>query len=795
VVVAWLLFPLVLLVVCVGCGLLVERVAGWRLPGLLIPSAGLALVIVAATLTTSLRATAPLTTPLVGLLTLVGYACSWRRVRGLKLDAWAVGVGTSVLAVCAAPVVLSGNATFLGYNVLNDSATHFALIDQLLSRGRDISGLPASSLSVLLHSFISTSYPIGADVAVGAVRPLVGQDIAWIFQPYLAMIVVFGSLAIQELLRGLVRSAPLRAVCAFVAAQPGLLYAYYLQASIKELATTWIITVTVVLVFAPLRRRLHLRCLAPLIIVVVAGLDVLDLAIVPWLGPPVAIFALLTARRMRSVGTFSSRRLALAAAGGVTISAALAAPIISTVPAFFSTAESVLTQRNDLGNLPLPLLKWEMVGIWPNGDFRFAVSAHYRIIYALIGVAIASAVLGAISAVRRRAFAPLLLIGGNGIAATYLLIRASPYASGKVMTIFSLTIVLSAMLGPAALQDSGRRFEAWVLAAAIGGGVLWTNALAYRAASIPPRDRFAELASIGTRFSGRGPTFFNLADEFAIHFLRGETPTVPVIGSPVARAGLPARTPAQVRLPWDPDDLAPIYLEQFRLLVLGRSPRVSHPPGNYQLAYSGRFYDVWRRTSTPAILEHIALGGALNPAAVPSCRLVTATAEKARRAGARLAYVARPTLAAFVPSQASHPPDWRPATGDPFALVMPGRPGPAAGWLPVPVDGRYQVWLQGSFSQRFQVWIGGHQVGSVAYELGPLGQFVQLGDVTLGAGEEPARIAPSGDDLAPGNGGRYRLIGPLMLVRQSPPPAPAEIDPRRARALCGRSLDWLEIVR
>jgi hypothetical protein len=115
--------------------------------------------------------------------------------------------------------------------------------------------------------------------------------------------------------------------------------------------------------------------------------------------------------------------------------------------------------------------------------------------------------------------------------------------------------------------------------------------------------------------------------------------------------------------------------------------------------------------------------------------------------------------------------------------------------LRVPVDGRYQVWLQGSFSQRFQVWIGGHQVGSVAYELGPPGQSVNLGDVTLGAGDQPVRIAPSGDDLAPGNGGRFRLIGPLMLVRESAPPTVAEIDPRRARALCGRLLDWLEIVR
>lgn len=42
-----------------------------------------------------------------------------------------------------------------------------------------------------------------------------------------------------------------------------------------------------------------MRRWVPLLIVAVAGLDVLDLAIVPWLGPPLAVFVVIAAWRAR----------------------------------------------------------------------------------------------------------------------------------------------------------------------------------------------------------------------------------------------------------------------------------------------------------------------------------------------------------------------------------------------------------------------------------------------------------------------------------------------------------------
>jgi len=794
VIVAWLLFPLVLLAACVGCGLALDWAAGWRLSGAILPSVGLTLIIVVASLTTSREFTAPLTTPTVVIAALAGYVISWRRVRRMRPDPWAVAVGLGVFAMCAAPVVLSNTQGFLGYFVLNDGVFHFALINQLLAHAHDLSRVPASSLFSILHGYIATGYPVGADVALGAIRPLVGQNVAWIFTPYLAVIMAFGGVALDDLLGGVVRSRPLRALSAFTAAQAGLVFAYYLQGSIKELATAWIITVIVVLVVATLREQVVLRGLIPIVTASVAGLYILDVAIVPWIAPPLAVFAVLFARKVwPTLRRLRRRDVVIAGIGSIALLVLVLEPLLSTASTFFTVASGVLTSGGDLGNLFAPLPKWEMVGIWPIGDFRLPVIDHYRLTYALIGVAIAGAVLGVLWAVRRRFWGPLLLFVGNGIAVLYLLSRGSPYASAKVMMVFSITIILVAMLGTAALHDSGRRVEGWLLAIVIASGVLWSNILGYHDASVAPRARFDELAAIGERFSGKGPAFYNLSDEYAIDFLRSEAPVDPALDPPPARPGFAPTAPRQA---WDPDNVAQSFLQKYNLLVLGRSPRFSRPPANYQLAYQGQYYDVWQRTSTPQVLEHIPLGGPLYPSVVPPCRVVVAAAARARGESARVAYVLRPRIPVLVPTLASRPPNWGLVGGDPFSLLPRDQPGSLVGKIVAPQTGRYQVWLEGSFSQRLRILIDGRHIGSVAYQLGPPGQALQIGGVTLDGGTHRVEIVRPANNLTPGDGGSGRLLGPLMLVPSGTgPPAVSYVDPADARALCGKPLDWLEIVR
>jgi hypothetical protein len=796
-VVDWLLFPLVMLAVCLGCGLAVERVAGWRMWGGLLPAVGLCLVIVVATLTTTYAASARWTTPLVVLLALGGYASSWRRVAGLRPEPWPLAVSLALFAVFAAPVVLSGNASFAGYFIDNDAAFHFVLIDQLLSHGHDTAGLPPSIYSYLARSYLATSYPVGADVAVGALRPLVGQDIAWIYQPYLAVILTFGGVALYELLRDAVRPRSMRAVIAFIAAQAGLVYAFYLETSIKEIATTMILTVMVVLVFATLRERLRVRALVPLGLTAVAALDVLQLGAVPWIGIPLAVFGIAFAwHARRTVRVASRRQLVIAVSCTAVALVVLLLPVIKSASTFFTVATGVLTGTggNSTGNLAGQLPNWEMLGIWPAGDFRLPILTHYGAAYALIGVALVSGVLGIAWMIRRRRLAPLLLVTGNGIAAIYLLSRGTAYANAKVMMIFSLTAVLAAMLGAASLYDSQRRVEAWVLAAAVAGGVLWTNVLAFENASIAPRQRLDELAAIGSRFSGQGPTLYNLADEFAAHFLRREAPADPAYSAFPARPGLPPRSAAQVRLAWDPNDLAEPWLQTFRLLVLGNDPVTSRPPANYRLVYQGRYYTVWRRTASPRVVAHVPISSGLDPSSA-GCRTVRIVAAKAARERALIAYAPRPPMAILAPSKAAHPPTWPPYPGDPNELVPQQQSGVVTGLARVQQPGRYDVWLGGSFNRRYVVWVAKHPLGSVSPDIGSPGEYVRVGQVSLSRGMVPVLIDRPQTGFTPGETASTALLGPLVLVRSGSPPPVKEISPDQARSLCGRPLDWLEVVR
>ena len=71
---------------------------------------------------------------------------------------------------------------------------------------------------------------------------LLGNDIAWLFQPYLAFLAAMLALALYAVARRPDRvAAGCARVAAFVAAQPALLYGYALWGGIKELATAWLL--------------------------------------------------------------------------------------------------------------------------------------------------------------------------------------------------------------------------------------------------------------------------------------------------------------------------------------------------------------------------------------------------------------------------------------------------------------------------------------------------------------------------------------------------------------------------
>src|SRR5580765_2337144 len=184
--VSWVAYPLLLSGLGLGCGLLLERIVGRSLPGPLLLPAGFAVVLVAASFTTMRSETASLTAPVVVALAIAGAGLGLPLRR--RLDWWAAGAAVAVFAVYAAPIVLSGAATLAGYISLDDTATWLALADNALTHGRSVAGLAPSSYSVVLNDDLGSGYPLGAVLPLGIGHELVGQDSAWLFQPYLAFL-------------------------------------------------------------------------------------------------------------------------------------------------------------------------------------------------------------------------------------------------------------------------------------------------------------------------------------------------------------------------------------------------------------------------------------------------------------------------------------------------------------------------------------------------------------------------------------------------------------------------------
>ncbi len=149
VLVCWLAFPLVLALVSAGLGLLGEWAGRFRLPTSLLLPFGFALLVLLTTLATLSGSTAGLATPGVVVLALAGLVLGGRRGK------WAIsGPGIAavlgVFAFAAAPVVLSGKATFAGYTQLDDISTFLAFAARAIDHGRDLAGLAPSTYEATL---------------------------------------------------------------------------------------------------------------------------------------------------------------------------------------------------------------------------------------------------------------------------------------------------------------------------------------------------------------------------------------------------------------------------------------------------------------------------------------------------------------------------------------------------------------------------------------------------------------------------------------------------------------------
>ena len=803
-VIGWILLPLVLALLSLGCGLLLEMVSGMRLPGPLLLPGGFIVLSLAAYFAHMTDVTARLQAPLVIVLALTGYGLSrpWSR---FQLDRWLTGAAAGVYAVFGAPVLFSGLATFTGYIKLDDTATYMAMLDRASAHAYNVSGLHNSTYKAVLHYGYVFGYPLGSLLPLDVGQTIVRVDPLWLWQPYLTFLAVLIALGLYQLVSGLVESRPLRACVAFFGAQAALMYGYAAWGGVKELFLPGVVLFAACLV--PRLRDGTPRQAIPLAAASAAVISGLSVGGGIWILPVLAVglTLLLLNRPIDIVG---------ATIGVYVVTAGvLSIPILSVgLRRLFHIGKFLKGPGGETGNIVRPLSWWQLFGIWPSGDFR-DLPASPTITH-LLAVLVALAALFAVVVAWRRGRWEVVAALATAVFACLIYVeRASPWVAGKALASSSPLMLGVSLAGVAVLIEGARRVEvggvALALLVVLAGAVLWSNFMQYHAVLLAPSPRLMELEHIGHKYSGQGPALLTEFEPYsARHFLRGldgEATTELRVHENCLRKGSPLPDPkSPPGCPEGPFGTSPnvdeIKLDQllkYRTLITRRSGIESRPPSAFRRWWQGRYYDVWkRRSDSSTIIDHLSLGSRWQPAAVPECSAVMNLAHRAAAVGGFLATVVRPPAIVIEGSGRTELPKQWYKYGQTPDLFRATNAYSRVFDFKVPSRGRYDVWVGGSFSSTLTMYLDRKKVGEQSNQTEWPGTFLPFGSAVLTRGTHTIGIFHAGPGLAPGSAANQPFgVGPFVVAQETDTNSVSYVQPNKARSLCGRSLDWVEALR
>jgi hypothetical protein len=786
--------PVLMWALCLGCGLALERVLRVRLSNALLLPLGLCVAIALIYPGYAAGAGDALAIVLLLVVAVAGFLFAKDGVRA-RLNPGMAGVaGLAVYVLYVLPLIASGHWTWSGYDFVNDSAFEMLFASHIKGYGLLLGNIPETSEREFLVSYLNTDYPLGTQSLLGTLSGLSATDVAVLYQGFIASLAALGAVALAALTRGLLGTRR-AALAGFAALAANLTYQYALQGNIKELGLLATLCAGIAVGAEAIALARPYAGAVLMAVVVAAALAVYNAVAVPFLGALVLFLGLgmmFVRREMPSRGWIGPLVLGCCVAG------LLAIPSLLSFQTFFNFAHgaqsSAAGMYAQLGQLLRPLPLSQLSGVWLAGEYRLAIASHHAgLLTTLATLAILAAILPCVIwALGRRQLGVPVALGTVGLVLLVMFSRVSPYAQGKLLAICSPLVVLGGLAGFLSLR--GRRLGALglALAAASSLAIVVSDLLAYSHDRIAPTARIEAIRQTGDHFAGQGLVLWNEFDEYAKYFARAARISVP----------FEALTPGQVQLRaptyfygryFDLDQELLSFVEGYPIIVTRRSPDASRPPANYKLVYENAYYQGWRRTSAPHVLEHLPLQQLFSPSAPIACGVLGPIVATAPR-GSRLVVAVAPEVSWFEPlSDPRRSGGW---SADPNlpGTVMTHTSGHAQGTVSVKRAGSYAVWAQGDFPRRAQVQLDGRTVGSVAGSNTP-GQWLRATTLRVGAGRHQLRILTSAghrhfgpQEWAPGT------IGAVELQLRAPERL-RTLALSRWRTLCGREADWVEVVR
>jgi hypothetical protein len=663
-VLATLAYPCVLALLCAGAGLLVDRISGGFLPGVLLPAVGAAALIGLSQLTTYFVFAAPATPYLLALLALAGFALGRRRLAvmfggaqaetlgpgpgpvekpagGWRQFGWQLVVPVLAYVLALAPVLFSGRPSFSSYGVLTDSAFHMLGADFLIRHGQDFSHLDLrNSSGQYLNAYYNTSYPSGADTFFGGSAFLTHVPLIWAFQPFNAFMLALATGPAWVLVRRIGLAGWLAALATLTVVLPALVYGYELIASVKEIsALGMILALGALVVLHPRWLRGPPLGAAPFALVAAAGVSALGVAFGAWVFTALVVLVAIAIRDTASgdsasgdsaTGDIAARDIAadrssvrgalLLVAVGLLIAFIAALGTWLDLSGSLQVAKNIASTANP-GNLQRPLRSIQILGTWLVSSYKHVpVGSHLTLSYLLALLALVAAVLGAVHIIRIRQYALAAWIALTLAVWLGLTAYGTTWANGKALMLTSPVVILLAWSGVAALRAfasspaptarsrpisspaprPAARWAAALLALALVGGVAASDAMQYHGSNLAPSARYEELAKLNSRFAGRGPALFTDYDEYSLYVLRDLD-----VGGPgfMYPPGAVAQTEGQTT---NLDLIPPAALRAYPLIVTRRDPAAARPPAAYRLLWQGTYYQVWgRRPGAPAAIAHL----------------------------------------------------------------------------------------------------------------------------------------------------------------------------------------------
>lgn len=797
----WAIVPLLLTLLCFGFGLTFSIIIQKSMNFTFTVIFGFLLMAILGSITTISTLTAPYTAITFGLTSLVGLVISaiWFKSY-FRFDYLPLVAGLITYVAFSLPTLAYGKPSWQGWIKLDDNSTFLAVTDRLMSVGRTVPAPVASTFDRVIQTIFAPdsighfNYPVGTFIPFGVITKLTGVEKAWFYQPYLSFAAALVTMMFVVILRRRISNKYLVAAIASTSSMASTIYSYVMWGAIKEIVIIIPLIFFALVVFQiltnPKTKELYLYALITFLGLFVIG----GSASIGYAGPVLFIAVLLGLwRRNRTYFNYFAGISGLVAAG-----------LIFLLKSGNETAINLFIPIiGDTGNLGRSLNMGQLAGIWPSADFRLDPVLK-PLTFSLIAIVFIFIILGIyFSTMKSNWLIPTLVTTCVAVVSTSYF-WGGIWLTGKAIAVASPIFLLAAFVGMYELwielgKESLRKFARYrprtiviLLASMVASGVVVSDVFTYRNVSHAPYSQQDELRNIGEMFAGQGPTLMNEYSVYGSRYFLRNLGAEAV--SELRVHAIPMRDGNQVPKgsAADIDLFDPATIDYFNLLVLRKAPNTSRPLLDYNLAWSGIHYEVWKKIPGVNIRKSLPLGSIFYPGAVPTCQAVADFLADRTKPEKIFAAIRKPVYVVEF-ANGVLPTNFEVLYENTGGVHFYG-PGNFNRNFTVGETGNYGMWIAGSYPGRLRVLVDGQEVysGNSVLE-GNMYLTNPLTNVSLTAGAHVLTVLYDSPLLLSGADLQFDF-GPIYLASQTASSVEVkQVSNSSIPELCTQNLDWIAI--